>query len=55
MRLENKNYSLTVTEEGVIISFCEKKTGNNFADKNGKTGTACYTLTTEDIRKIPHE
>lgn len=55
MRLENENYSLTVTEEGVIISFCEKKTGDNFVDKNGKTGTAGYTLTTEDIRKIPHE
>lgn len=38
MRLENENYSLTVTEEGVIIAFCEKKTGNNFVDKNGKTG-----------------
>lgn len=55
MRLENEKYIATITDDGVLIGFCEKNSSNNFADKNGKTGTACFTLKTEDIKIIPHE
>lgn len=55
MRLENEKYIVSIADDGTLSGFCEKQTGNNFADKNGKTGTACYTLKTEDIRNIPHK
>lgn len=51
--LEN-NRCRAELSDGRLTGLFDRTDGTNLADARGKTGTACFTLSTDDIRTMPH-